>query len=238
MALEDLSVAVVELETGRVVRRLAGHDGRLTDVAFSPDARWLVSSSQDGAIRTWDLPTGSYVPSTFSLSVFSTTLMDFDPWWQVRRPFPLDQGVYVADVRPQRRLPGHVTRRRPGRLPVEQQVALRSGLVARHRRRPPGPSGAAARNGLAGSADRRRRRIAAVRHRRRRCRRVHVARANRRLARHVVPPTRIALEELARPGHHQGSSLSTVNPLPFSSQVLCRIKESKNTTADWLVAHF
>lgn len=58
VGLEDFTIAVVEIETGQIIRRFAGHDGRLTDVAFSPDSRWLVSAAQDSTIRTWDLPTG------------------------------------------------------------------------------------------------------------------------------------------------------------------------------------
>jgi U3 small nucleolar RNA-associated protein 21 len=59
IAMEDFTIIIVEVETGNIVRRLTGHDGRLTDLAFSPDARWLVSSAQDCSIRTWDLPTGT-----------------------------------------------------------------------------------------------------------------------------------------------------------------------------------
>lgn len=61
IAMEDFSIAIVEVETGKIVRRLLGHDGRLTDLAFSPDARWVVSSAQDCSIRTWDLPTGTCI---------------------------------------------------------------------------------------------------------------------------------------------------------------------------------
>ena len=32
--------------------------------AFSPDSRWLVSSSMDCSLRTWDLPSGRPVPCT------------------------------------------------------------------------------------------------------------------------------------------------------------------------------
>ncbi|XP_046440161.1 WD repeat-containing protein 36-like [Daphnia pulex] len=61
IAMEDFTIIIVEVETGNIVRRLTGHDGRLTDLAFSPDARWLVSSAQDCSIRTWDLPTGTCI---------------------------------------------------------------------------------------------------------------------------------------------------------------------------------
>lgn len=57
--LEDFSIVIVEVETGTIVRRLVGHDRRLIDVAFSPDARWLVSCAQDSSIRTWDIPAGT-----------------------------------------------------------------------------------------------------------------------------------------------------------------------------------
>jgi U3 small nucleolar RNA-associated protein 21 len=59
--LEDFTVSVIDFETRRVVRKFTGHSGQITDAAFSPDARWLVTSSMDSTIRTWDLPTGALV---------------------------------------------------------------------------------------------------------------------------------------------------------------------------------
>lgn len=35
---------------------------------FSPDARWLVTSSMDALVRTWDLPSGWCAPSSKSTS--------------------------------------------------------------------------------------------------------------------------------------------------------------------------
>lgn len=55
---EDFTVRVVDAETQRVVRSFVGHEGRLTDCTWSPDARWLVTASMDGTLRTWDVPTG------------------------------------------------------------------------------------------------------------------------------------------------------------------------------------
>ena len=54
----DFVVRVVDIEAKRVVRVFAGHDNRLTDVSWSPDARWLVSGSMDATVRVWDVPTG------------------------------------------------------------------------------------------------------------------------------------------------------------------------------------
>ncbi|XP_031556169.1 WD repeat-containing protein 36-like [Actinia tenebrosa] len=53
---DDFAVHVVDIETRRIVRTFAGHTNRITDVCFSPDARWLVTASMDSSIRTWDLP--------------------------------------------------------------------------------------------------------------------------------------------------------------------------------------
>lgn len=43
------------------MRRFAGHSNRITDVAFSADARWLVTAAMDCCVRVWDLPTARCV---------------------------------------------------------------------------------------------------------------------------------------------------------------------------------
>lgn len=61
LALDDLSMIVIDAVTQRVVRQLWGHTNRITAFDFSPDGRWIVSASLDGTIRTWDLPTGGCI---------------------------------------------------------------------------------------------------------------------------------------------------------------------------------
>ncbi|ODQ82930.1 hypothetical protein BABINDRAFT_159415 [Babjeviella inositovora NRRL Y-12698] len=61
LALDDLSIVVVDAVTQKVVRVLYGHSNRITSLDFSPDGRWLVSASLDATIRTWDLPTGNTI---------------------------------------------------------------------------------------------------------------------------------------------------------------------------------
>lgn len=61
VASDDFSVCVVDVELRRVVRAFASYYSQITDMAFSPDARWLVTSSTDKLIRTWDLPSGCLV---------------------------------------------------------------------------------------------------------------------------------------------------------------------------------
>lgn len=58
---DDLSVRVIDVQTHRVSRIFRGHTHRLTDMAFSPDGRWIVTASLDSTIRVWDLPTGHMV---------------------------------------------------------------------------------------------------------------------------------------------------------------------------------
>lgn len=49
------------METRNVVRKFQGHTAQLTDATFSPDSRWLVTSSMDCTIRTWDVPAAQLV---------------------------------------------------------------------------------------------------------------------------------------------------------------------------------
>ncbi|RGB38492.1 Utp21 specific WD40 associated putative domain-containing protein [Rhizophagus diaphanus] len=58
---DDLCIRVIDIETRKVVREFWGHRNRISDLTFSPDGRWIVSTSLDTTIRTWDLPTGHLV---------------------------------------------------------------------------------------------------------------------------------------------------------------------------------
>ncbi|KAJ2994757.1 hypothetical protein HDV02_001333 [Globomyces sp. JEL0801] len=55
---DDLTIQVIDIDTKRIVREFQGHHNRITSLAFSPDGRWIITSSMDLTIRTWDLPTG------------------------------------------------------------------------------------------------------------------------------------------------------------------------------------
>ncbi|CAL4061911.1 unnamed protein product, partial [Meganyctiphanes norvegica] len=61
VALDDWSAQVIDIDTKIIVRKLYGHGNQITDIAFSPDSKWLISSSLDKTIRIWDLPTGTCV---------------------------------------------------------------------------------------------------------------------------------------------------------------------------------
>ncbi|KIJ69248.1 hypothetical protein HYDPIDRAFT_81033 [Hydnomerulius pinastri MD-312] len=76
---DDMAIRVIDIETRRIVRELpCGSQGRILDIAFSPDSRWIVSTSLDSIIRTFDIPTGRLIdafrtPSIATSIAFSPT---------------------------------------------------------------------------------------------------------------------------------------------------------------------
>lgn len=63
VGLQNYAVLVVDADCRAVIRRFDGHRAELTDLAYSPDCRWLVSASMDATLRTWDVPSGRCVDS-------------------------------------------------------------------------------------------------------------------------------------------------------------------------------
>ncbi|CAG8455276.1 13892_t:CDS:10 [Ambispora leptoticha] len=60
-ASDDLTIRVIDVDTRKIVRAFSGHRNRITDLTFSQDGRWIISSSLDSTIRTWDLPSGHMI---------------------------------------------------------------------------------------------------------------------------------------------------------------------------------
>ena len=54
-------ILVVSIETGEAIRRLVGHENTLMQVAFSKNGESLLSSSNDGTARLWDISTGQVI---------------------------------------------------------------------------------------------------------------------------------------------------------------------------------
>lgn len=61
IALDNYDICLIDTDTRNVVRKFSGHRGPLTDLTFSPDSRWLVTSAMDSTIRTWDIPSSSLI---------------------------------------------------------------------------------------------------------------------------------------------------------------------------------
>lgn len=51
----DRIVRVWDVESGKLLKRLDGHQEKVLSVALGPDGKTLFSSSQDGKVRRWDL---------------------------------------------------------------------------------------------------------------------------------------------------------------------------------------
>lgn len=55
---QDRVVRIVDVNSQKLSRRFGGHEREITDVAFSPDGRRVLSSCVDGTVRVYDMPTG------------------------------------------------------------------------------------------------------------------------------------------------------------------------------------
>ncbi|CAI9103007.1 OLC1v1001416C1 [Oldenlandia corymbosa var. corymbosa] len=52
---DDLVIRLYDVIANRMVRKFQGHTDRITDMCFSEDGKWLLTSSMDGSLRIWDV---------------------------------------------------------------------------------------------------------------------------------------------------------------------------------------
>ena len=50
------SVAIWHADTGKLIKKLKGHNGPVTSVAFSRDNKYVFTGTSDGIYRKWELP--------------------------------------------------------------------------------------------------------------------------------------------------------------------------------------
>ena len=59
LSVHDADVILWDLDNSQQIHRFQGHADQVTGLAFSPDGRTALSSSRDGSVRLWGLPSGS-----------------------------------------------------------------------------------------------------------------------------------------------------------------------------------
>ncbi|TKY89449.1 hypothetical protein EX895_001980 [Sporisorium graminicola] len=91
---DDLVLRLVDVETYRVVREFVGFRGRILDACFSNDARWIVSTSMDAVIRTFDIPSARLVDA-FKVASIATSVT-FSPTGDFLATAHVDSvGIYL-----------------------------------------------------------------------------------------------------------------------------------------------
>nr|XP_022919949.1 WD repeat-containing protein 36 [Onthophagus taurus] len=58
---EDFNIVIIDLDTKVIIRKFFGHKAQITDAAFNPNSRWLVTASMDCVIKTWDIPSSQLI---------------------------------------------------------------------------------------------------------------------------------------------------------------------------------
>lgn len=57
----DGSIRIWDMDTGKIIALLNGHESKISSLAFSPDSRLLASASWDGTVAIWDVPSARIV---------------------------------------------------------------------------------------------------------------------------------------------------------------------------------
>ncbi|KAK8956779.1 hypothetical protein KSP39_PZI001162 [Platanthera zijinensis] len=91
---DDMVLRLYDVVAFRLVRKFEGHTDRITDVCFSDDGKWLLSSSMDGSLRIWDVILARQIDA-ISVDV-SITAISLSPSMDILATSHVDQnGVYL-----------------------------------------------------------------------------------------------------------------------------------------------
>ncbi|OMO58024.1 hypothetical protein COLO4_34912 [Corchorus olitorius] len=91
---DDLLITLFDVVALRMVRKFEGHTDRITDLCFSEDGKWLLSSSMDGSLRIWDVVLARQIDA-IRVDV-SITALSLSPNMDVLATTHVDQnGVYL-----------------------------------------------------------------------------------------------------------------------------------------------
>ncbi|KAF9679869.1 hypothetical protein SADUNF_Sadunf06G0060400 [Salix dunnii] len=91
---DDFIIRLFDAVALRMVRKFEGHTDRITDLCFSEDGKWLLSSSMDGTLRIWDVILARQIDAVH-VDV-SITALSLSPNMDVLATTHVDQnGVYL-----------------------------------------------------------------------------------------------------------------------------------------------
>ncbi|XP_076941049.1 uncharacterized protein LOC143610452 [Bidens hawaiensis] len=91
---DDLIIRIFDIVALKLVRKFEGHTDRITDICFSEDGKWLMSSSMDGTLRIWDVILARQIDA-IHVDV-SITALSLSPNMDVLATSHVDQnGVYL-----------------------------------------------------------------------------------------------------------------------------------------------
>lgn len=91
---DDMVMRLFDVVAVRMVRKFEGHTDRITDLCFSEDGKWLLSSSMDGTLRIWDVILARQIDA-LRLDV-CTTAVSLSPSMDILATSHVDQnGVYL-----------------------------------------------------------------------------------------------------------------------------------------------
>jgi U3 small nucleolar RNA-associated protein 21 len=91
---DDMVLLLFDTVSMKMVRRFEGHTDRVTDLCFSEDGKWLISSSMDGTLRIWDISLSKQIDA-MRVDV-SITSLSMSPNMDVLATTHVDQnGVYL-----------------------------------------------------------------------------------------------------------------------------------------------
>jgi WD40 repeat protein len=93
----DYRLTLLDVKTGRELRRLAGYGEVVSAVAISPDGRLALSGALDGTIYVWDLESGELVRLLEGHSRSVLRVM-FGPQGDIALSSSRDKSVIVWDV--------------------------------------------------------------------------------------------------------------------------------------------
>lgn len=91
---DDFVIRLYDVVVLRLVRKFEGHTDRVTDMCFSEDGKWLLSSSMDGSLRVWDVIFSRQIDAV--LMDVAITALSLSPNMDVLATTHVDQnGVYL-----------------------------------------------------------------------------------------------------------------------------------------------